>query len=144
MLRVVLRLILVVIVVAAIGAFVLGYRWADGGAAADAGRPVPTTGVGPIDTERARETGAAVGETVAKGADDVQRAAANASLTAKIKSKMALDDHVSASAIDVDTDGSVVTLSGTVSSDAERQRALQLARDTEGVTSVIDRLAAPR
>jgi osmotically-inducible protein OsmY len=34
----------------------------------------------------------------------------------------------------------VVTLSGTVDSEAERARALQLARETEGVASVTDRL----
>jgi osmotically-inducible protein OsmY len=31
-------------------------------------------------------------------------------------------------------------LSGSVNSAAERQKAVQLARDTEGVTSVVDRL----
>ena len=61
-------------------------------------------------------------------------------LTAKIKSKMALDDHVKARAINVDTSGSVVTLSGVVVSAAERERAVRLARDTEGVTQVVDRL----
>ena len=43
-------------------------------------------------------------------------------------------------AIDVDTDGTVVTLSGRVSSEAEHRRAVQLARETEGVTSVVDNL----
>jgi osmotically-inducible protein OsmY len=33
-----------------------------------------------------------------------------------------------------------VTLRGSVASGRERQRALQLARETEGVTSVVDRL----
>jgi osmotically-inducible protein OsmY len=61
-------------------------------------------------------------------------------LTAKIKSKMALDDHVNVRAIDVDTSGSVVTLSGVVGSAAARERAISLARDTEGVTRVVDRL----
>jgi len=61
-------------------------------------------------------------------------------LTAKIKSKMALDDHVNARAIGVDTAGSVVTLTGVVESDAERERAVRLARETRGVTQVIDKL----
>lgn len=61
-------------------------------------------------------------------------------LTAKIKSKMALDDHVNARAVDVDTSGSVVTLTGVVGSAAARERAVGLARDTEGVTQVVDRL----
>jgi len=53
---------------------------------------------------------------------------------------MALDDHVSALAIDIDTDDGVVTLSGTVKSTAEHDRAVQLARETEGVKRVVDRL----
>lgn len=61
-------------------------------------------------------------------------------LTAKIKSKMALDDHVNARAVNVDTSGSVVTLTGVVGSPAARDRAVSLARDTEGVTRVVDRL----
>jgi osmotically-inducible protein OsmY len=61
-------------------------------------------------------------------------------LTAKIKSKMALDDHVNARAIDVDASGSVVTLTGTVRSKDQHERAVRLARDTEGVTRVVDRL----
>jgi hyperosmotically inducible protein len=70
-----------------------------------------------------------VGVTMSEGA-----------LTAKIKSKMALDDHVNARAVDVDTSGSVVTLAGVVGSAAARERAVSLARDTEGVTRVVDRL----
>ena len=93
-----------------------------------------------VDTEKARETGADVGEKVAVGADRAQRAIANASLTSKIKAKMALDDTIEALDIDVDTDGTTVTLSGTVETDAQRTRALQLARETEGVASVVDRL----
>ena len=61
-------------------------------------------------------------------------------LTAKIKSKMVLDDHVNARAINVDTSGSVVTLSGTVLSKYQHDRAVALARDTEGVTRVVDKL----
>jgi hyperosmotically inducible protein len=64
----------------------------------------------------------------------------DSALTAKIKSKMALDDHVKANAIHVETSGSVVTLTGTVASVDERQRAVRLARDTDGITQVIDRL----
>jgi hyperosmotically inducible protein len=70
-----------------------------------------------------------VGGTMSEGA-----------LTAKIKSKMALDDHVSGRAINVDTSGSVVTLTGVVASADERERAVRLARDTEGITQVVDRL----
>jgi osmotically-inducible protein OsmY len=62
------------------------------------------------------------------------------SITAKIKAKMALDDSVKALDIDVDTRGGTVTVSGIVASTAQRDRALQLARETEGVTQVVDKL----
>ena len=64
----------------------------------------------------------------------------DSALTAKIKSKMALDDGVEARAIDVDTSGSVVTLTGVVASANERERAVGLARETAGVTRVVDKL----
>ena len=53
---------------------------------------------------------------------------------------MALDDLVKARTIDVTTTHGVTTLSGHVTSAAERERALSLARETEGVERVIDRL----
>jgi osmotically-inducible protein OsmY len=64
----------------------------------------------------------------------------DASLTAKIKSKMALDDTVKALDINVTTRNGEVTLSGRVGSEQERTRALALARETGGVRSVRDRL----
>ena len=141
MLRTLLRLILIVVVVVAIGAFFVGYRWGGGRPVAVEDRPVGTTGpVHDVDTSKARQTGAAIGETVAVGANEAQRALSAAGMTAKIKSKMALDDSIRAASIDVDTDGSVVTLTGRVDSQAEKERALQLARETDGVTSVVDRL----
>ena len=139
MLRALLRLVLIVIVIVALGAFFFGYRWADHRDTTD--RAVGTSGVSSeVDTGRARETGAAIGEKVAEGANKAERAMSEASLTTKIKAKMTLDDSLEARYIDVDTNGSVVTLSGTVRNEGERARAMQLARETEGVTAVNDRL----
>jgi hyperosmotically inducible protein len=143
MLRALFKLLLIVVILVGLGAFFLGYRWGDRDA--DPDRAIGTTGVQPrVDTSRAREAGAEIGEKVAVGANEAQRAVGNAGLTAKIKAKMALDDSIKAAAIDVDTDGSVVTLTGTVRSEAERTRALQLARETDGVTHVVDRLSVGR
>jgi osmotically-inducible protein OsmY len=61
-------------------------------------------------------------------------------LTAKIRSKYYMDDAVRARDIDVTTDGAAVTLEGTVGSAEERRRAVTLARSTEGVREVRDRL----
>jgi osmotically-inducible protein OsmY len=53
---------------------------------------------------------------------------------------MALDDLVKARDINVTTHGTTVTLSGTVDSKTEHDRALSLANETAGVTKVIDDL----
>lgn len=98
----------------------------------------------PVDTDTARRRGAELTRDAAQkageAANHIQQAVGEGTLTTKIKSKMALDDYVKARAIDVDTAGSVVTLSGVVQSTGERERAVRLARETEGVTQVIDRL----
>ena len=137
MLRALLRLVLIVVVLVALAALFVGYQWGDG----DSERAVGTSGAADeVDPARARQTGAQLGEKVAEGANKAQRAMSDASLTTKIKAKMALDDTIEALDIDVDSNGSTVTLSGTVGSEAQRTRALQLARETDGVTRVIDQL----
>ena len=137
MIRAFFKLVLVVVIIAAGAAFFLGYRLADNGVET----PVSAQpSAPPVDTQRAREAGAKVGEAVATGAVQAQQALNEGSLTAKIKSKMALDDTVKALSIDVDTRDTEVTLSGSVNSAAERDRAIQLARETAGVTRVHDRL----
>ena len=137
MFRALLKLVIIVVLVAAAAAFFLGYRIGDDGVVRPTGTPAK---VPEIDTRKAREAGAAIGETVATGANKAQDAVAEMSLQAKIKSKMALDELVKASAINIDSENGKVTLTGTVRSEAERTRALQLARETAGVTSVTDRL----
>jgi BON domain len=57
-------------------------------------------------------------------------------ITTKVKASFAADPQVSALAITVETNNGVVTLSGVVESEAERQRAIQLAQGMEGVTRV--------
>ena len=64
----------------------------------------------------------------------------DAGITGKVKSKLAADDTVKAYQIDVDTKDHVVTLTGNVDSTAARDRALMIARNNDGVTSVVDRL----
>jgi osmotically-inducible protein OsmY len=62
----------------------------------------------------------------------------DAGITTAVKSKMAADDTVKASEINVDTHNRVVTLNGTVASRSEKERAVIVARDTKGVTNVVD------
>lgn len=144
-------MILLIIVVAAIAAFFFGYRLGDRDGATGTEDAIGTTGPvaadrdrSTIDFDRARQTGARIGESIADGANRAERLARDAGLTAKIKSKMALDDLVKARTIDVDTVDNAVTLRGSVASAGERDRAVQLARETEGVTSVTDLLTIGR
>lgn len=88
----------------------------------------------------AAEVASGVAEKAGDAREKIGETFSDGKLTAKIKSKMALDDHVKARDIDVDTTGSVATLTGVVASSDERRRAVQLARDTEGITRVVDRL----
>jgi len=67
-------------------------------------------------------------------------AASDPGVTTAVKSKLAADNTVKAYQIDVDTKDGVVTLTGTVPTAAARDRALELARGTDGVTRVEDRL----
>jgi len=139
MFRALLRLIILLVVLVAAGAFFLGY-WGSNRAHPTAG-PSTTVGTsGHVDTERAREAGAAVGEKAAEAANKAGELLTDGALTAKIKSKMALDDSVQARRIDVTTRDHVVTLTGDVRSVLEHDRALQLAKETDGVKQVIDRL----
>jgi hypothetical protein len=136
MIRGLVWLLLVVIVLVGLGAFLLG-RWSGGG---EFWPDSPVSAANPVDPGKARDLGAKVGEATANAANQAKDALATSGLTAKIKSKMALDDLVKARNINVDTNGSTVTLTGVVGSEAERQRAVQLAKETAGVTSVIDQL----
>jgi hyperosmotically inducible periplasmic protein len=60
----------------------------------------------------------------------------DATITTKVKASFVADPQVSALAISVETNDGVVTLSGVVDSEAERQRAIQLAQGMEGVKRV--------
>jgi hyperosmotically inducible periplasmic protein len=64
----------------------------------------------------------------------------DASLTATVKSKLLADPDTSGLRIDVDTKDKVVTLTGKVKSQAEKGQAVQIARNTEGVKGVNDKL----
>ena len=64
----------------------------------------------------------------------------DAGITTAVKSKMAADDTVKAYKVDVDTKNKIVTLSGDVDTQAQREQAVLIARNTKGVSDVIDRL----
>src|SRR5687767_2128185 len=119
--RALIRLLLVLILVGGAGFLLLGY-WPGSSGLRPPGRPDIVGPGGVIDTEKARERGAEIGEKSAIAAARIKEGVAEASITGKIKAKMALDDTVQARTIDVTTEDSTVTLSGTVRSTAERTR----------------------
>jgi len=130
--RHILRALLIAVVIV-IGVFwLLNYRPAHR-LSETLSNPVGTSGSLTLDVRKAREQGAELGEKASTAIEE-------SAISAKIKAKMALDDSVKARAIDVSTHGSVVTLSGTVRSAAEHERAIRLARETNGVTEVVDHL----
>lgn len=140
--RIVIRALLVLVLVAVVGVIVLNFwpaGWSLQRARTDATSPSAGT-TGTIDTARARERAAEIGEKAAVATKKIQGSLAEAGLTTKIKAKMALDDTLKARAIDVSTEGSTVTVSGSVPSVAAHNRAIALARETAGVSTVVDHL----
>jgi osmotically-inducible protein OsmY len=142
MFRTLLRLVVLIVIVVGAAAFFLG--WYSGGRGHTPVQAPAVGTAGHVDASRAREAGAKVGETAADAANRAGELLSDGSLTAKIKTKMTLDDSVQARSIDVTTTNHVVTLKGTVRSQAERERAVQLARETAGVTRVVDNLTVSR
>jgi osmotically-inducible protein OsmY len=76
---------------------------------------------------------AACGKTVGETIDDT-------TITTRVKTAMLNDPAVGGMRIDVDTFKGVVTLSGRVKNETERQQAVSLARRTSGVVEVKDAL----
>jgi osmotically-inducible protein OsmY len=74
------------------------------------------------------------------GRADVDLKRPDAWITTKIQSKYFLDADVKGHQINVDTNNGVVTLKGTVANEQHKAAAEQIARDTEGVTRVVNQL----
>jgi osmotically-inducible protein OsmY len=130
----ILRFLFVAVVVIVLSALLLGYF------AGQRARPVPQQADTSESVARARERGAEIAGKAAVATERVQETVNEAALSTKIKAKMALDDLVKARDINVTTHGTTVTLSGDVESKTEHDRAMALAKETAGVTSVVDDL----
>lgn len=75
-----------------------------------------------------------------KATDTAQQRTDDASITTTVQAKYFADDAIRGDDISVTADGGVVTLRGSVDSEAEKTRAASLARDVPGVTRVEDQL----
>jgi hyperosmotically inducible periplasmic protein len=74
------------------------------------------------------------GRRVGQNVDDT-------SITAAVKAKLAAEQGTTTlTGINVDTSGGTVSLSGTVESEAMKQRAATLAQQVEGVARVVNNL----
>jgi osmotically-inducible protein OsmY len=109
----------------------------------------------------AQKTAAAIGvagdktkEATAKAGEKTKEATANAdkkagttgevlsdaAITSAVKAKLLGDGTTPGLKVDVDTEDGVVTLHGNLATAAQRATALRLARETKGVTRVVDKL----
>ncbi len=103
----------------------------------------PTTGVDDPIQDKTREAAREGQEKAREGTDrakDAMPEMDDATITGKVKTKFLGDTNVPGLKIDVDTKAGVVTLTGTVQTAAEKQRAVELAKETDGVKSVVDRI----
>lgn len=148
--RALARLVFMLILLVVVGGFgyYLGYRAGSGhdpkllpGGLLRGGE-IGTTG-SKAATE-VREEARGIGGALVAAGGQAKEFLSDAAVTTKIKSKIGLDDTLEASSVHVSTTDAVVTLSGTVRSAQERQRAVQLARETKGVKSVVDKLEVAR
>jgi osmotically-inducible protein OsmY len=130
---------LILLALAAAAGYYYGYRSGSGGKTP----PYWPNALSKIERQVTPDTGS-IEKKVSEVGSEASAFLSDAALTTKIKSKMSLDDHVEARNVHVSTASGVVTLTGTVRSRAERARAVELARDTTGVKSVIDHLQVER
>jgi len=98
--------------------------------------------------EGANQAGAAIERGANKVGNQIEtkvipaakEALSNASITARVKSRLAHDPAINALYVNVDTNDGQVTLSGKVALPEQKAEAEQVARQTEGVRAVVNRL----
>ena len=103
-----------------------------------------TDGVTSVTDQLKVQAAAATGGDEARSARSNVSTVEDAWITTKLQAKFFLDGDIKARDIDVDTRRGVVTLKGSVASDAEKQMATAIARDTEGVTRVVNELTVAK
>ena len=90
--------------------------------------------------EKTKEGAGKVWDKTKEGAGKVGDETSDAYILSRVKTRFAGVDVLKGSDINVDCDNKVVTLKGTVPSEAARARAIDIAKRTEGVRNVVDRL----
>jgi len=90
--------------------------------------------------DKSKDAGGKVVEKSKEGASKTGEVVTDGWISTRIKTKFMGDEGLRASDIKVDTDDHVVTLSGTVVSAAAHAKALEMAKEVEGVDRVVDKL----
>jgi hyperosmotically inducible protein len=90
--------------------------------------------------EKTKEKTKDAGEKVKDATSETGEAITDAWITTKVKTQFVGEDALKGSDINVDTNNHVVTLKGTVATAAGRARAVAIAKETKGVTRVVDQL----
>jgi hyperosmotically inducible periplasmic protein len=86
--------------------------------------------------EKTKDGAVYVGKKTKEGAVKTAEVVTDAWITTKLKADFVNEDTLKGSNINVDTNNHVVTLKGTVTSEAGRQRAMEIAKTTKGVKRV--------
>jgi len=109
---------------------------------AEAGRLAKTDGISTVENDITvdKDVDRTLADRAKAGMTKTGEAITDAWITTKVKWFFVGEDLLKGSDINVDTDNHVVTLKGTVTSGASRDRAVALAKRTGGVQRVVDQL----
>jgi hyperosmotically inducible protein len=106
-----------------------------------AGKAAEKTKSGAVKVgEKSKDVGVKVAEKTKAGVSKTDEVLTDGWVSSRIRTKFMGDESLRNSDIQVNADKHVVTLSGTVVSDAARTKALAIAKQVEGVDSVVDQL----
>jgi hyperosmotically inducible protein len=131
-----IRTLLVLAIVVIGGAYLLGYL---PNTAAIFSSP-PKVEVPKLEKEKVAAAASDVKTRAVEAAQRMDDTLADTALTTKIKAKIALDDLVKSADVSIHTKDGVVTMEGAVASATLKERLLSLARETNGVKSVVDQV----
>jgi osmotically-inducible protein OsmY len=90
--------------------------------------------------EKSKAGAATAAEKTGQGVQKAGNELADAFILASVKTRLFGNDALKGSDINVDCDAHVVTLNGTVPTEAARAEAIAMAQKTAGVNRVVDRL----
>jgi len=97
---------------------------------------LPLAGVAMADSTPAIEKTEAVMLAANENVEEAKDAASDTWITTKVKSTLLAEDATPGMDIEVETKNGVVSLSGTVATEAEKEAAVAKARQIKGVTDV--------